>query len=175
MRRGFFPGRFAADERGIAAVEMSVVGALLATALMNVAEVGRYAYIAAEVAAASQAGAQVILTTCDTLHTPITLACPDSQSAIVTATQGTSLGADLKIKTPVNEGWYCLKDDGTLKFEGKADEKPEDCGDVGEPQQRAELYVQVTASYDYQPMFPGLTLAQAFPGQISRTAWMRVF
>ncbi|MBW8814546.1 MAG: hypothetical protein JF588_14065 [Caulobacterales bacterium] len=175
-RRARFFSRFAGDERGIAAVEMALMGTLLAGALMNVAEVGRYAYIASEVAAASQAGAQVILTTCDTIHTPVTVVCPDVQSAIITAASGTSLGHDISIKTPIDEGWYCLKDDGTLKFEAHADDdKPNDCGDVGEPQARPEIYVQVQARYNYQAMFPGLTLAQSFPGQISHTAWMRVF
>jgi Flp pilus assembly pilin Flp len=174
--RASFLRRFSDDRRGIAAVEMALMGTLLAGALMNVAEVGRYAYVASEVAAASQAGAQVILTTCDTMHTPVTQACPDAQSAILTAARGTSLGGAISIKTPIDEGWYCLKDDGTLKFEARADQdKPNDCGDVGEPQARAELYVQVRAGYVYQPIFPGLTLAQSFPAQISHTAWMRVF
>jgi Flp pilus assembly pilin Flp len=166
--------RFGADERGVAAVEMALVGSLLAVALMNMAEVGRYAYLSTEVGAASQAGAQVILTTCDSLHTPVTLQCPDALNAIKTAATGTSLGTDLQIKTPLDEAWYCLKDDGTLKFEALANNKPDDCSDIGAPQQRPEVYVQVTAVYTYKPMFPGLTLAQTFPAQIARTAWMRV-
>jgi hypothetical protein len=174
MRPSVFT-RFTADERGIAAVEMALMGTLLTGALMNVAELGRYAYIATEVAAASQAGAQTILTTCDTLHTPVTLVCPDAQTAITTAAQGTSLGRDISIKAPIDEGWYCLKDDGSLKYEAKPEDKPDDCGDVGEPTDRPELYVQVKAAYTYKPMFPGLTIAQAFPAQIAHVAWMRVF
>lgn len=175
MPRGSIFTRFTADERGIAAVEMALMGSLLSVALMNVAEVGRYAYTATEVSAASQAGAQVLLTSCDTLHTPITLLCPDALTAIRAAAQGTSLGTDVAIKTPLDEGWYCLKSDGTLKYEATADNKPDDCSDVGAPQQRPEVYVQVKATYAYRPMFPGLTLAQTFPAQISHTAWMRVF
>lgn len=174
MPKGSIFTRFTDDERGIAAVEMALMGTLLAGALMNVAEVGRYAYTATEVAAASQAGAQVLLTACDTLHTPITLNCPDSQSYVTTAAQGTSLGTNVAITTPIAEGWYCLKPDGTLKFEANADSKPDDCGDIGAPQQRPEVYVQVKATYTYTPIFPGLTLAQTFPRQISHTAWMRL-
>jgi len=72
----FFLRRFARNERGVAAVEMAMIGGLLTGALMNVAEVGRYAYLTTEVSAASQAAAQAAIITCSTDRTPVTTNCP---------------------------------------------------------------------------------------------------
>ena len=57
---------------------------------------------------------------------------------------------------------------------GDLDHKPQDCSDVDDPIQRPALYIEVQASYTYEPIFPGLTLAQSFPKTIVKSAWMRV-
>ncbi len=171
----FFLRRFARNERGVAAVEMAMIGGLLTGALMNVAEVGRYAYLATEVSAASQAAAQAAIITCSTDKTPVTTNCPAVAAAITTALRGTSLGDHVSLVTGgMTEGWYCLRGDGTQVWISAAADKPANCLAAGEPNVLPTLYLSLQATYDYEPMFPGLTIVQSFPAQIRRTSWMRM-
>jgi Flp pilus assembly protein TadG len=165
---------FAGDETGTAAVEMALVGAILTAALLNVAELSRYAYMVSEVTAASQAGAQAALVTCDPGETPVTINCPAVNSAIQVAVTGTSLGDQIKLSGALNEGWYCVDTNGGLQYMSAASSKPTDCSSVGLPAARPALYIKLTTTYTYVAMFPGLTLAQRLPQTIARTAWMRM-
>jgi Flp pilus assembly protein TadG len=167
--------RFARDERGVAAVEMALIGGLLTGALMNVAEVGRYAYLATEVSAASQAAAQAAIITCPTDKTPVTINCPAVAAAVTTALHGSSLGSRISLVTGgMTEGWYCLKANGTQVWVSAAASKPANCIDAGEPNVLPALYVSLQATYDYEAMFPGLTIVGNFPPHIIRTSWMRM-
>ena len=164
---------FKADERGIAAVEVALVSALLTTALFNVVEVGRYAYVASQVSAASQAGAQAALVTCSATQTPITSNCSAAVSAITTALQGTTLGAGITQHGSLTERWYCVNSGGGLQDMAAAANKPSNCaaaGGSGLP----GLYVTVEARYTYQPIFPGLTIVAALPATVTKSAWMRM-
>ena len=164
---------FRADERGIAAVEVALVGALLTTALFNVVEVGRYTYVAGQVAAASQAGAQAALVTCTTTQTPVTSNCPSVGTAITAALQGTTLGSSVTQLGSLSERWYCVNAAGALQDMAAAANKPANCsasGGSGVP----GLYVTVQATFTYQPIFPGLTIVNALPATVTRSAWMRV-
>jgi Flp pilus assembly pilin Flp len=92
-----FLGRFRADERGVAAVEMSLVTGVFALAMLNAVEIGRYAYVLMEAGQATQAGAEAAYVTCDSNHLPATVNCPSLDSAVTTAIQSTSLGAHVTI------------------------------------------------------------------------------
>jgi Flp pilus assembly protein TadG len=163
--------RFGSDRRGVAAVEMALIGTLLATALMNVAEVSKYAYESAQLAVASQAGAQAILGACDVASTPVTENCLAATSAATTAIRGTSLGDRISLHGDLTEAWYCTTANDTLTRMGGPNDPPGSCpGSAAKP----ALYVRVQVEFDYEPMFPGLTLAETFPDQIVKTAWMRV-
>jgi Flp pilus assembly pilin Flp len=166
--------QFGADERGVAAIEMALVGTLLAGALLNVAEVSRYAYLAMEVNAAAQAGAQAAIVKCNPTETPVTINCPEVDDAIETAITGTSLGERITLKAPVDEAWYCLTPAGDLQEMGPPDEKPEDCEEAGVPAGRPALYVRLQTTFTYEPMFPGLTIVQSFAETIERSAMMRL-
>ena len=161
------------DERGVAAVEVALVSTLLVTALFNVVEVGRYTYIASQVSAASQAGAQAALVTCSATQTPVTSNCSALAAAITTALRGTTLGAGITQQGGLTERWYCVNSAGVLQDMTPADNKPSNCsaaGGSGLP----GLYVTVRAAYTYQPIFPGLTIVAALPATVSKSAWMRM-
>ena len=167
--------RFAADARGVAGIEMALVGTLVIGALLNVVEVGRYAYTTAQVAAASQAGAHAALVTCDPTEVPVATNCTGAAARIQTAIQGTSLADAVALDGPLVEGWYCVNQQGGLQLMAAGSEpKPQDCADAGTPSARPAFYLRVRAAHDYEPIFPGLTLTETFPDIIVRTAWMRM-
>lgn len=164
------------DERGVAAVEMAMVGAFFIIGLVSTTDVGRYAYQTSEVNAAAQAGAQAALMACDVAHTPATLNCSDLKAAVTTAIQSTGLGENVTIDGAISEGYYCLDASNNLQLAGPANSKPTDCSNVPKAATGATptLYLQAPVTYTFQPLFPGLTLAQTFAPQIKRTAWMRM-
>lgn len=161
---------------GAAAVEAGMVGSLFIIGAMSAADVGRYAYQTSEVNAAAQAGGQAALVACDVAHTPATTNCPDLKSAVAVAIQSTHLAAAVTIDGALSEGYYCLDSHNALKLAGPAGNKPSDCSSV--PNARSDavptLYLQVPVTYTFQPLFPGLTLAQTFAPAIKRVAWMRM-
>ena len=168
--------RFRRDERGVAAIEMAGVGAFFIIGLVSTTDVGRYAYQTSEVNAAAQAGAQAALVACDVAHTPATLHCDGLEDAVTTAIQSTGLGEDVTIDGAITEGYYCLDTSNNLQLAGPANNKPANCSGVAKasPDATPTLYLQAPVTYTFQPLFPGLTLAQTFAPQIKRTAWMRM-
>lgn len=168
--------RFKRDERGVAAIEMAGVGAFFIIGLISVTDVGRYAYQTSEVNAAAQAGAEAALVACDVAHTPATLNCSGLTDAVTMAIQSTGLGDNVTIDGKITEGYYCLDVGKNLKLAGPANNKPADCSGVAQAAAGATptLYLQAPVTYTFQPLFPGLTLAQAFAPAIKRTAWMRM-
>ena len=166
--------RLARDERGVAAIEAAAVGSLLSVTLLNAVEIGRYAYTTTQVAAAAQAGAQGALIACPTDKTPATLECPELQTAVTTALQGSSLGDDIRRHGDLHEAWQCINASGQLQEMASAGSRPDDCSGAGDPAQKPGLYLRVQTEYQYQPIFPGLTLAQGFDSVIIRSAWIRM-
>lgn len=167
--------RFASDERGVAAIETALIGTLLIGAMLNVVEVGRYAYIATQVTSASQAGAYAVIAGCSAKETPVTTACPEAADAIAAAIAGTSLGDKVTLDGDVQEGWQCVNAEGLLEqIAGADDPKPVNCADAGAPANSPGLYVRVRVAYAFDPIFPGLTITEGFDDHIVRSAWMRV-
>lgn len=168
--------RFRRHERGAAAVEMAMIGGLFIIGAISAADTGRYAYQTSEVNAAAQAGAQAAAVACDVEHTPATTNCTALNSAVTTAIQSTGLGSDITIDGAITEGYYCPDNGNKLQKVGTVNSKPTDCSGVVNPASGAvpTLYLQVPVTYTFQPLFPGLTLAQTFAPAIKRTAWMRM-
>jgi Flp pilus assembly protein TadG len=167
--------RFASDERGVAAVEMALFGTFVIGALLNVVEVGRYAYIATQVTSASQAGAHAAIAKCSTTETPVTSACPEAADAIDTAIAGTSLGEEIALDGDLEEAWYCVNAEGALEEVAEAEApKPTNCEDAGVPSGLPALYLRVRVTHAYEALFPGLTITETLPTEIVRTAWMRM-
>lgn len=175
MPRTTFTGRFLKDDSGLAALETALVTPLFVLALLNVVEVGRYAYTVTQVAAASQAGAQAAIVHCEHDETPLTTNCAEGPGAVAAAVRGTSLGDSVSLEGALDEGWYCVNASGTLQRMAAASEtKPADCTAAGVAGGAPSLYLIVQAGHDYEPTFPGLTLAESFPDRIVRTARMRL-
>lgn len=174
MRRWF--SRLRTDERGVAAIEMGIIGSMLVVGALNGIDVGRYAFETAEVNAAAQAGAQAANITCDPEHTPATLKCPDLEDAVTAAIQATRLGDAVTVKTPLAEAWYCLDKNRELQRVASAGSKPLNCSGLANATTGATpaLYLQVEVSHQFEPLFPGLTLAATFKPAIVRTSWMRL-
>jgi len=168
--------RFRSDERGVATVEMGIIGVMLMVALMNAVDVGRYAFETGEVNAAAQAGAQAAYVACDPTHTPATLNCPDLEDAVTAAIEATRLGSAVTLKEPVAEAYYCVDTGRELQRVAGASSKPLTCSGVANAAANAtpSLYLQVQVTHAFEPMFPGLTIAQTFAPAIVRTAWMRM-
>jgi Flp pilus assembly protein TadG len=162
------------ERSGSAAIELAVIGSILAVAAMNAAEVGRYAVYSNAVGSATQAGAEAALVACDTAHTPATTNCPNLTTAVTTAIQGTALGTQVSLSGPITEGFYCLNGSNQLVYMADVSNQPADCSSVGQPTLRSVLYLQVSTTYAYQAMFPQLTMVRAFPQAITRTSWMRM-
>lgn len=173
-RLAAFIRRLRRDERGVAAVEMALIGSLFCVALLNAVEVGRYAYLRTEVATATQIGAQAALVACDPAHLPATVNCPELDAAVATAIHGTSLGSAVSLSGPVAEAYYCLNASGALAYAADLDHKPADCGAFGNAGAKPVLYLRVNTTYAYASLFGGLSVAQAFPATVTRSAWMRM-
>ncbi|HEX3700459.1 MAG TPA: TadE/TadG family type IV pilus assembly protein [Phenylobacterium sp.] len=166
--------RLGRDQRGVAAVEMSLVTGIFAVAMMNAVELGRYAYVLMEAGQATQAGAEAAYVTCDAAHVPATENCPNLADAVTTAIHSTSLGSAVSLHGDIGEGYYCLDSSDALVFAGDVSSKPADCSAYGQPSLGPALYLQVSTTYAYAPMLGAVTLAQAFPATINKTSWMRM-
>jgi hypothetical protein len=168
--------QFAREQAGTAAIELAGAGLFLAFGVMNVADIARYAYETSDVSHAAQTGAEAALVTCNLDHVPATLNCPALQSAVTSAIQSTGLGSSVELNGPISEAYYCRTTAGALGRAGPASNKPVDCSSVANPAAGATptLYLSVSVTYAFQPLFPGATLAQTFAPNIVRTAWMRM-
>ena len=169
-----FIRRFGDDREGLAAIEMSLVGVFFSAALINAVEIGRYGMALMQVENAAQAGVAAANHTCDVEHLPVTTNCPDVYSAVPIAVQSTSLGTRVSVQGQLSEGWYCINSAKALQYVAPANSKPADCTDANNASGSPGLYLAVHATYFYHPIFPGLTIADNFMGQINRTAWMRL-
>jgi len=175
MRARRFLARFAAAAQGAAAVEMALVSSILAAALVNVAEAGRYAYTVTQVTNASQAGVQIALARCDADKTPVTTKCPGVEDLVEAAVRSTSLGSEVEINQGLAEGWYCVDSQGELQQVAAVEaKKPENCLAAGEKDRSPGLYLSLEVTHPYQTLFPGLTIVERFPDTIRRSARMRV-
>jgi Flp pilus assembly protein TadG len=168
--------RFIKDQSGVAALEFAAAAAFLIVGGMNVADIGRYAFMTSEVTSAVQAGAQAAAVACDVDHVPATIDCPGLNTAVQTAITSTRLGSQVTLNGPITEGYYCLNTSGGLVYAATASSAPTDCTAVPKAAASATptLYLQVHVQTPFDPLFPGLTLAQSFTTTISRTAWMRM-
>jgi Flp pilus assembly protein TadG len=166
--------RLRRDERGVAAIETALITGVFAVAMMNAVDVGRYAYVLMETEQATQVGAQAALVACDAQHVPATQSCPNLNSAVTTAIHGTSLGSAVTLNGAITEGYYCINGSGALVYASNISSKPADCSGFGSPGLSPALYLQVHTSYAYAPIFPGLSIAKAFPKSIQKTSWMRM-
>jgi Flp pilus assembly protein TadG len=166
--------KFAADQRGVAAIEFGLFFILLSLAFVNVTDVSIYIYQRMQAENATQVGAQAAYKTCDSSHLPATVNCPGLSNAVQTAIQSTSLGTSVSLVSAPSEGYYCVNSSNALQYVSSVSSKPADCTAAGTPSLQPGDYIQVQTTFPYAPFFPGLSIASTFATPINRTAIMRL-
>jgi Flp pilus assembly protein TadG len=167
--------RLGRAEEGVAAVEMSLVGAIFCVALLNVSEIARYGFDSMQATTATQAAAEAALTTCDVAHVPATTNCAGLNNAVDAALHSTSLGTQIALNAPLSEAYYCLDNSGALALvSSAASAPPADCSAVTNATSVPTLYLVVSTSFTYAPMFGGMTVVGRLPQTMTHTAWMRM-
>jgi Flp pilus assembly protein TadG len=163
-----------ADQRGVAAIELGFFAVLLSAALANVTDVSIYIYQRMQVENATEVAAQAALKTCST-KLPATTNCPGLLAAMQSALQSTSLGAAVALQSgSPTEGYYCVNASNALQYISDVSSRPADCTAAGIPALQPGDYIQVGTTFSYRSLFPGLSVASAFPTPINRTAMMRL-
>ena len=168
---------FCHDTRGVAAIEMGLAGIMLVLAVLNVVDVGVYAYKKMEVANAAQVGAQAAWNTCPlSSMLPATQNCAGLNGAITTAIQSTSLGSGVTLAAGYpQEGYYCANTSGALQAVGSLSSMPANCSAAGNANVEPGDYIQVGVTYRYASLFPNLTVMRALNiSSIALTSWMRL-
>lgn len=163
-----------ADQRGVAAIEFGIFSILLAVSLANVADVSIYIYQKMQVENATEIAAQAALKTCAT-SLPATTNCPNLLTAMQNAMQSTSLGNAVTLQNgSPSEGYYCINASGALQLVSDVSAKPADCTAAGTPALQPGDYLQIQTTFTYKSLFPGMSVASAFPTPINRLAMMRL-
>jgi Flp pilus assembly protein TadG len=158
----------------VAAIEFGFFAVLLSAALANVTDVSIYIYQRMQVENATEVAAQAALKTCST-KLPATTNCPGLLAAMQRSLQSTSLGAAVALQSgSPTEGYYCVNASNALQYVSDVSSKPADCTAAGMPALQPGDYIQVGTTFSYQSLFPGLSVASAFPTPINRTAMMRL-
>ncbi len=168
----------ARNAQGTAAIEFAGAGILLVGGLLNAVDLGLYEYQRMEVENAAQVGAQAAWKTCNDVSSmlPATQKCTGLNAAITTAIQSTSLGNAVSLVPGYpTEGYYCANGSGMLQPVGDLSSKPADCTAAGNSSATPGDYIQVGVSFNYAPLFPGVTVMSAWGiTSITKTTWMRM-
>jgi Flp pilus assembly protein TadG len=163
------------DQRGTSAIEFSFFAGLLSLGMLNMTDVSIYLYQRMELENAAQMGVQAAWKTCDPNKNqlPATTNCPGLTTAITNAVQSTSLGTSVQSGSPA-EGYYCVNSSGALQYVSAVSSKPADCTAAGMPSLQPGDYIQITTTFAYAPLFPGITVAGNFATPITKTAIIRL-
>jgi Flp pilus assembly protein TadG len=163
------------DRRGVAAIEFAIFASLISVGMLNVTDIAVYVYQRMQVEYATQAAAQAAWHACDINHLPATNNCSGLSTAVQNAVKGTSLGTRVTLQSgSPAEGYYCVNSSNALQYVSDVNSKPTDCSSVGSPGLQPGDYIQISTTFAYAPMFPGVTVASAFSTPITKTALMRL-
>jgi Flp pilus assembly protein TadG len=166
------------DQRGASAIEFALFAGILCFGLLNTADISIYIYKRMQVENATEMSVQAAWKACDPSNSqlPATVNCSGLTTAITQAAQSTTLGNNVTIQTgSPTEAYYCLNSSGALQNVGAVSSPPPaDCTVTGLPSQQPADYIQITTTYSYAPLFPGVTVASAFTTPIVRTGTMRL-
>ncbi|HEY6018537.1 MAG TPA: TadE/TadG family type IV pilus assembly protein [Candidatus Paceibacterota bacterium] len=166
------------DQRGASALEFAIFAGILAFAVLNTADISIYIYKRMQLENATEMAVQAAWKACDPSlgYLPATTSCPNLTTTITQAAQSTTLGPQVTIQggSPV-EGYYCLNSSGALQYVAAATSNPpSDCSSTGVPDMTPADYIQITTTYSYVPLFPGVTVAGVFTTPITKTGMMRL-
>ena len=165
-------------QEGVSAVEFAIFVGILCFGLLNTADISVYIYKRMQVENATQMAVQAAWKACDPSkgYLPATTSCPSLTTVVTEAVQSTSLGALVSVQAgSPSEGYYCLNSSGALQLVGAVTSAPPaNCSVTGLSTQQPADYIQLTTTYSYAPMFPGLTVAGVFATPITKTGMMRL-
>jgi Flp pilus assembly protein TadG len=171
-------GALKSDQRGVSAIEFAIFAGILAFGLLNVADISIYIYKRMQLENATEMAVQAAWKACDPFQglVPATTNCPNLTTVITGAAQSTTLGTQVSIQSgSPSEGYYCLNTSGVLQFVAAVTStKPADCSATGVASMTPADYIQITTTFTYAPLFPGVTVAGAFTTPITKTGMMRL-
>jgi Flp pilus assembly protein TadG len=179
---------YRAGRRGASTTEFAIALIFLTLPLLNVVDLGVYAYRRMQVENAAQVAAHAGWAACPTsVNWPATdtTRCPAFAAAVSNAVRSTSLAdAVTEAAGSPAEGYYCPTHDGELVLVGTAgtvgappSDQPADCSAVpkaSNPTAKPADYIQVSVSYPYAPLFPKVSVASYLTTPITRTSWVRL-
>ncbi|HET9159731.1 MAG TPA: TadE/TadG family type IV pilus assembly protein [Caulobacteraceae bacterium] len=173
---------YARRQHGAAAAEFGVFVLILAPLILNLVDMGYYAYVRMQVENAAQAGAQAAYANC--IATPPSASCePNLSTAIDNAVHGTSLGTKVSWtnkpsggntmftgSSPKGVDRYCpITATNTLSY---TNSPSTNCSSTAAS---PGYYAKVSVSYTYRPVFSGATIASLFPSTITATTYQRLY
>jgi Flp pilus assembly protein TadG len=166
------------DQRGASALEFALFAGILGFGLLNTADITIYIYQRMQVENATEMAVQAAWKACDPSqgYLPATTSCPALTTAVTNAVQSTALGNKVSIAAgSPTEGYYCLNSSGELQYvSAVTSNPPADCSVTGLSGQQPADYIQITTSFSYAPLFPGVTVASAFTSPIVKIGMMRL-
>jgi len=189
--------RYRVDGRGAAAVEFALMVTLLTVPLLNVIDAGFYVYYRMALDNAAQTGATAALAACGrsaSLPATVGTNCSALMPAIDAAVQSTWLGTKIGLPTvyttsapasnvaSVVEYYYCVKSTSGTSSNAALVQvglvaktaKPANCiAYGGSANDAAGDYIQVTLTYSFTPVIPGLSIVSGM-SPIVRTAYLRL-
>lgn len=166
---------FGRDRRGTAAIEFAFFASFLSVATLNVAEISMYIFQRMQVENAAQMAVEAAYKACDTSHIPATTSCPGLNTAVTNSVQGTPLGARVQLTAgSPSEAYYCITAQNGLQYMSSVDNKPADCSAAGNAAAQPADYLTIQTTFNYTPMFAGLTVGGLFGSTIQRTTTMRM-
>jgi Flp pilus assembly protein TadG len=169
---------FTKSQRGVAAMEFALIGAILSFLLLNVFDFAAYAYMSMQVANAAEMGAQAAWQACDTSKQPATTKCgtngAELNAAVQAAIASTSLGNGISLQAgSPSEGYYCINTSNALVYVSDVSSKPTNCAAAGMTTLQPGDYIQVQVTYSYAPVIPG-SLARFLTTPITASGMMRL-
>ncbi len=176
--------RFTRESGGAVAAEMAIVAGFLAILIAQVLDFGWMAYSSVQVRTAAQAAAAEAASICQTqADLPATVNCEanqsiDLQAKMEEAANRVSIGDSATRRVVIaepSEGYFChdASANNALVEVGDLNNPPADCSAYGSAEAPGN-YIYTTATYNFSPMFPGLSVASVIGNPITADGWMRL-
>lgn len=169
-------GRFGPDEDGAAAVEFALWLGVALWPLLNVIDVGFYAYDRVQVENGAQMAVQAVSTSCGQLTAPPVLTNCTAVSGVAPTTlmtnraQSTSLGTQVTLSA----AYECQATSSTTVTVTKVPSTAPAPTCPGTSGSYSGDYIGATVTFTYQPLFNAVTVTSILGTTITRTYWMRV-
>lgn len=162
---------------GAVAVETALVAGLLTILIAQVLDFGWFAYCSMQTKTAAQAAAAKAAAVCkDAAQLPATQNCSNLQQVMEDAAQKITNSTAVTV-TALNEGYYCQDPGANNAFVEVGDiannVKPADCSPYSATATPGD-YINVTVTYNFTPMFPGLSAISYSGNTLTADGWMRL-